>query len=64
MKKPQNFDPIQIETDLIDYIPTQSQIEMLARRLMPEIKKLFADEQIQHEFAEWQAKQNSAKDKT
>jgi hypothetical protein len=28
--------------------------------MMPEIKKFFADEQIQHEFAEWQKKQSAA----
>jgi len=41
-----------------DYTPTQDQLDVLARRLMPEIKKFFADEQIQREFAEWKARQN------
>lgn len=45
----------------ITYTPTQEQINALARRLMPEIKKFFADEQIQKEFAEWQEKQNTNK---
>jgi len=59
LKKTQKNDPIQTETEPADYVPTQLQIETLARRLIPEIKRFFADEQIQREFAEWQAKQNS-----
>ena len=35
------------------FTPSQEQIAALAHRLMPEIKKFFADEQIQKEFAEW-----------
>ena len=50
---------LHIETDIADFTPTQEQIDMFARRLTPEIKKFFADEQIQKEFAEWQ-KQNAA----
>jgi len=34
--------------------PSQEQIDTFARRLMPEIKRFFADKQIQQEFAEWQ----------
>ena len=45
-----------IETDIADFTPTQEQIDMFARRLTPKIKKFFADEQIQKEFAEWQKK--------
>jgi hypothetical protein len=41
-----------------DYTPTQNQLDTLARRLMPEIKKFFADEQIQKEFSEWKSRQN------
>jgi len=41
-----------------DYTPPQGQLDALARRLMPEIKKFFADEQIQQEFAEWKARQD------
>jgi len=44
-----------------DYTPTQKQIDTFARRLMPEIKKFFADEEIQKEFAEWQEKQRKPK---
>ena len=62
LKKTQNADPMQTETDPADYVPTQSQIETFARRLMPEIKRFFADEQIQREFAEWQAKNISTED--
>ena len=32
------------------------QIELLARRLLPEIKKFFANEDTQREFEEWQEK--------
>jgi hypothetical protein len=53
---------LRIETDIIGFTPTQEQIDTLARRLMPEIKKYFADEQIQKEFAEWQ-KRNAREDK-
>lgn len=41
------------------YTPTQEQIDTFARRLAPEIRKFFADEQIQREFAEWKKKQNA-----
>jgi len=32
------------------------QIEILARRLLPEIKKFFANEDTQREFEKWQKK--------
>jgi hypothetical protein len=35
------------------YTPTMEQIDALAWRLLPEIKKFFADEQIQEDFAQW-----------
>ena len=41
------------------FTPTQEQIDDLARRMMPEIKRFFADEQIQREFEEWLAKQGT-----
>jgi len=44
-----------------DFAPTQEQIDALAHRLMPEIRKLFVDEQIQQEFAEWQGRQDAGK---
>jgi len=37
----------------IKFNPSKEQVDTLAYRLMPEIKKYFADEQIQKEFAEW-----------
>jgi hypothetical protein len=36
-----------------DFTPSDEQINDLARRLMPEIKRFFADDEIQREFAEW-----------
>ena len=41
-----------------DFTPSQAQIDAFARRLMPEIKRFFADEQIQREFIEWQSRHN------
>ena len=41
------------------FAPSQEQIEAFARRLMPEIKKFFADEKIREEFIEWQDKHNA-----
>jgi len=35
---------------------SDKQIEILARRLLPQIKKFFADEDIQKEFEEWRKK--------
>jgi hypothetical protein len=46
--------------NLANFTPTKEQINALACRLLPEIKKFFADEQVQKEFAEWQARQNTA----
>ena len=54
MNKPEtNAPPMATETIPASYSPSQEQIAALAHRLMPEIKKFFADEQIQKEFAEW-----------
>lgn len=51
-----------LRTEIIPagFTPSNEQIDALARRLMPEIKKYFADEQVQKEFAEWQAKKKTA----
>ena len=38
---------------------SEKQIELLARRLLPEIKKFFADEDIRKEFEEWQRKRRA-----
>jgi len=40
-----------------DYEISEMQIKVLARRLLPEIKKFFADEKVRQEFEEWQANQ-------
>ena len=53
--------PLHTETVPVDFSPTQKQIDILARRLMPEIKKFFADEKIQKEFAEWKGNQRADK---
>jgi hypothetical protein len=42
------------EKEPLNFTPTQAQIDAFARRLLPEIKKYFADEEIQKEFAWWQ----------
>jgi hypothetical protein len=41
------------------FVPSQEQIDAFARRLMPEIKKFFADENIRQEFIEWQDKHSA-----
>ena len=38
---------------------SEKQIEIFARRLLPEIKKFFANEEIRKEFEEWKAKRQS-----
>ena len=43
------------------FSPSQDQIETLARRLMPEIIKFFADGQVQEEFAQWQERRSADK---
>ena len=35
---------------------SERQIEIFARRLLPEIKRFLADENIRQEFEEWQKK--------
>jgi len=39
----------------------QSIIDSFARFLVPEIRKFYENEEGQHEFAEWQAKQEATK---
>jgi len=58
MKKSSKNTP-QLTTETVPAIfsPTQEQIDALARRLIPEIKRFFADEQIQKEYAKWQQQQ-------
>ena len=48
------------ESVLVDMFPTDEQIDALARRLMPELKRFFADEQVQQEFARWQERKEAA----
>ena len=55
--KPQLY----VDADIKRFTPTQAQIDTFARRLTPEIKKFFADEQIQKEFAKWQEKKAANK---
>jgi hypothetical protein len=38
---------------------SDQQIEIFARRLLPEIKKFFADENIRLEFEQWKKRQNA-----
>ena len=40
---------------------SEKQIEILARRLLPEIRKFFADEETRKEFKEWQEKRQTDK---
>ena len=42
---------------------SNKQIEILARRLLPEIKKFFANEDIRKEFEEWQKKRQEEETK-
>jgi mannose/fructose/N-acetylgalactosamine-specific phosphotransferase system component IID len=42
------------------FAPTKEQAKMFAHLVMPEIKKYFANEQIQNDFAKWQEEHNSA----
>jgi hypothetical protein len=52
---------IDVKSTPAEIITTQKQIDALAIRLMPEIKRFFADEQIQREFREWKENQKSYK---
>ena len=38
---------------------SDKQIEILARRFLPEIKKFFADEDVQQAFENWQKEQKN-----
>jgi len=42
---------------------SEKQIEILARRLLPEIKKFFANEDIRKEFEEWQRERTGRESK-
>ena len=66
MRKPRNTNTapsagtVPTETVPAEIVPTQEQIATLAWRLMPEIKRFFADEQVQQEFARWQERKEVA----
>ena len=42
------------------FAPTKEQAKTFAYLITPEIKKYFADEQVQKDFANWQEKRDSA----
>jgi len=46
-------------TQKIEY--SEEQVEMFARRIMPIIKRYFADENVKKEFEEWKKKQQENK---
>jgi hypothetical protein len=52
--------PANKPTQLATHIAvTEKQIEVLARLLLPEIKRFFADENVRREFKQWkQERQN------
>ena len=52
-KSPKPAPILNTETAPADYTPTDAQIDALARRIIPEIKKYFADEDIQRKYNEW-----------
>jgi hypothetical protein len=57
MRKSSTTPELHTVTIPADFTPSDEQIDALARRFMPEIKKFFADEQVQREFADWQERQ-------
>jgi len=62
MKKNKKTDPAQnSEVIPIGFAPSQEQIDAFARRLMPEIKRFFADWQMKQEFADWLEKHQMVK---
>jgi hypothetical protein len=58
MKSRKNESTLTTETVPISFEPSHEIIDAFARRLLPEIKKYFADELVQQEFKKWQEKQN------
>ena len=59
VKKQQNNINLAVQMQGLEV--SEKQIEIFARRLLPEIKKYFADENIQKEFEEWQRNQRDKK---
>jgi len=60
MKNLVKISPVANESIDIEFAPSKEQVDALAHRLMPEIKKYFASEQIQREFKEWKENQKMA----
>jgi len=60
MKNLVKLSPVANDLINIEFAPSQEQVDALAHRLMPEIKKYFANEQIQREFREWKENQKMA----
>jgi len=60
MKNLVKLSPVANDSINIEFSPSQEQFDALAHRLMPEIKKYFANEQIQREFREWKENQKMA----
>ncbi|MCL1903462.1 MAG: hypothetical protein FWF94_03490 [Oscillospiraceae bacterium] len=58
LKRASTTPTLTIQAATNEFAPTKTQIDALARRLMPEIKKFFANDNIQKEFAKWQKKQS------
>jgi len=53
---------LDIQTAPDNFTPSGEQIDALARRLMPEIKRFFADEQVQREFEMWKERRSVAEE--
>ena len=59
MKSQQTETTMNTETVPENFDPSQEIIDDFARRLLPEIKKYFAEESVQREFEKWREKQIS-----
>jgi lipase chaperone LimK len=51
------YDGMNADMGTDDYKIPDRELELLARMLLPEIKKFFADEEVKQEFELWQARQ-------
>jgi len=58
MKRQSKINSTNNSTTYVELKLSQKQIDALAHRLMPEIKKYFADEHIQKEFDIWKENRN------
>ena len=59
MKKASTTTPkLDAKTLPVNYIPTNAQVEALAKLLVPEIKRFFIEERTQKKFNEWIENQN------